>query len=89
MSRFIHYLALLTLFGVSLFPFYIFSRHTEPLQLARWRWIVLLAGAIVALLSGTVLLMCTVANRVGIPHDVRSQHGMVGAPGERVRSRTL
>jgi copper resistance protein D len=65
LSRFLHYCALLALFGVSLFPLYTYRRHSEPLQFARWRWTVLLTGAIVALLSGALWLMVTVANMTG------------------------
>ena len=66
LSRFLHYLVLLVLFGISLFPLYVYRRgHPEPLQLARGRWTLLLAGTIVALLSGTLWLMFTVANMAG------------------------
>ena len=66
LSRFLHYLVLLVLFGISLFPLYVYRRgHPEPLRLARWRWTLLLAGTIVALLTGTLWLMFTVANMAG------------------------
>ena len=66
LSRFLHYLVLLVLFGISLFPLYVYRRgHPEPLQLARGRWTLLLAGTIVALLSGTLWLMFIVANMAG------------------------
>jgi putative copper resistance protein D len=66
LSRFLHYLVLLVLFGISLFPLYVYRQgHPEPLGLARWRWTLLLAGTIVALLTGTLWLMFTVANMAG------------------------
>ena len=67
LSRFLHYAAVLTLFGISLFPLYTYpGRATGPparvnsrLQLA------VLSAAFAALLSGCFWFTCVVANMAG------------------------
>lgn len=63
-ARFIHYAATTALAGVSFFPLYAYS-GVEPEDLAQWRKRVLLAVAVVALLSGLIWFAFAVANMSG------------------------
>jgi putative copper resistance protein D len=62
--RFLHYAALMTLFGVSLFPLYAYPSHVgdPPARLDRWLQVTLTTATFVALLSGIFWLLFTVAN---------------------------
>ena len=62
--RFLHYAALMALFGVSLFPFYAYPSRVgdPPARLDRWLQLTLTTAAFVALLSAIFWLLCTVAN---------------------------
>jgi putative copper resistance protein D len=66
-SRFLHYAALVALFGVSLFPLYAYPGRVgdPPARLDRWLKRMLTTAAFVALLSGVSWLLCTVANMTG------------------------
>ncbi len=62
--RFLHYAALMALFGVSLFPLYAYPSHVGdlPVRLDRWLLMALTTATFVALLSGIFWLLFTVAN---------------------------
>jgi putative copper resistance protein D len=62
--RFLHYAALMALFGVSLFPLYAYPSRVgdPPVRLDRWLQVTMTIAAFVALLSGIFWLLCTVAN---------------------------
>jgi putative copper resistance protein D len=62
--RFLHYAALMALFGVSLFPLYAYPSHVgdPPARLDRWLQVTLTTATFVALLSGIFWLLFTVAN---------------------------
>jgi copper resistance protein D len=62
--RFLHYAALMALFGVSLFPLYAYPSRVgdPPVRLDRWLQVTMTTAAFVALLSGILWLLCTVAN---------------------------
>jgi putative copper resistance protein D len=62
--RFLHYAALMVLFGVSLFPLYAYPSHFGdlPARLDRWLQLTLTTATFVALLSGIFCLLFTVAN---------------------------
>jgi copper resistance protein D len=66
-SRFLHYAALMALFGVSLFPLYACPSRvgSPPARLDRWLKRTLTLAAFVALVSGISWLLCTVANMTG------------------------
>jgi len=63
-ARLLHYIATTRLAGVSFFPLYGYA-GTEPAILDQWRKRVLLAAAVVALLSGLIWFAFTVANMSG------------------------
>jgi putative copper resistance protein D len=63
-ARLLHYAAVTTLAGVSLFPLYAYAA-AEPHELFRWRQTVLLAAAFAALLSGLLWFVFSVANMSG------------------------
>jgi putative copper resistance protein D len=67
--RFLHYAATTTLAGVSFFPIYACA-GAEPETLARWRKKLLLAAAVVALLSGLGWFAFAVANMSGALADL-------------------
>jgi putative copper resistance protein D len=66
-SRFLHYAALMALFGVSLFPFYAFPSRADaqPARLIGWMQVVLLAASVAALVTGILWLVFTTANMMG------------------------
>ena len=68
-ARFLHYAATTTLAGVSFFPLYACA-GAEPETLARWRKKLLLAAAVVALLSGLGWFAFAVANMSGALADL-------------------
>jgi putative copper resistance protein D len=68
-ARFLHYAATATLAGVSFFPLYACA-GAEPETLARWRKKLLLAAAVVALLSGLAWFAFAVANMSGALADL-------------------
>jgi putative copper resistance protein D len=68
-ARLLHLAAVTTLAGVSFFPLYACA-IAEPIQMLRWRQGVLLAAAIVALLSGMLWFAFSVANMSGTLADV-------------------
>ena len=63
-ARLLHFAAVTTLAGVSVFPLYAHA-DAEPKVLLRWRQSVLLAAAIAALLSGVLWFVFSVANMSG------------------------
>jgi copper resistance protein D len=71
-ARLLHYAAVTTLAGVSVFPLYAYAA-TEPKQLFRRRQAVLLSAAIGALLSGLLWFVFSVANMSGTLADVADQ----------------
>jgi putative copper resistance protein D len=68
-ARLLHCAAVTTLAGVSFFPLYAYA-DAEPIALLRQRQAVLLAAAIVALLSGVLWFVFSVANMSGTLADV-------------------
>jgi copper resistance protein D len=68
-ARFLHYVAVTTLAGASLFPLYA-NGVVESGTPSRWRQGTLLAAAIVALLSGLLWFVFSVANMSGALTDV-------------------
>jgi putative copper resistance protein D len=70
-SRFLHYAAVLILFGASLFPLYAYPSRADPasLRLVRWFHPILLGVALVAFLSGILWLASTTANMAGSLSD--------------------
>ena len=68
-ARFLHYVAVTTLAGASFFPLYACG-GVEPGTSSRWRQGTLLAAAIVALLSGLLWFVFSVANMSGALADV-------------------
>jgi putative copper resistance protein D len=68
-ARLLHYAAVTTLAGVSFFPVYSYA-GTEPRTLFRWQQGMLLAGAVVALVSGLLWFVFSVANMSGTLADV-------------------
>jgi putative copper resistance protein D len=68
-ARFLHYVAVTTLAGASFFPLYAYG-VVEPGTSSRWRQGALLAAAIVALLSGLLWFVFSVANMSGALADV-------------------
>jgi len=68
-SRLLHYAAVTTFAGVSFFPLYAYA-DAEPVVLLRQRQSVLLAAAIVALLSAILWFVFSVANMSGTLADV-------------------
>jgi copper resistance protein D len=69
LSRFLHYTAVLVLFGASLFPFYAFPDRVDQKSARSDNWLhrVMLGAALVALLSSLPWLAFTTANVVGTP----------------------
>jgi copper resistance protein D len=63
-ARLLHYAAVTTLAGVSFFPFYAYAA-TEPKELFCRRQAVFLFVAVVALFSGLLWFLCSVANMSG------------------------
>src|SRR5260370_33297798 len=68
-SRLLHYAAVTTFAGVSFFPLYAYA-DAEPVVLLRQRQRVLLAAAVVALLSAILWFVFSVANMSGTLADV-------------------
>ena len=68
-ARFLHYAAATTLAGVAFFPLYAYAGE-EPETLARWRKILLLRTAIVALIGGLAWFAFAVANMSGALADL-------------------
>jgi copper resistance protein D len=68
-SRFLHYTAVLVLFGASLFPLYAFPDRADFWSMRTDHWLhrVMLWAALVALLSGVSWLAFTTANMAGTP----------------------
>ncbi len=66
-ARFLHYVSVATLAGASLFPLYAHPRSfgRRPIALIRWLQTVLFIAANVALLSGILWFVFTVANMSG------------------------
>lgn len=69
-ARLLHYVAATTLAGASWFPLYAYGVGVESGAPSRWRQGTLLAAAIVALLSGLVWFVFSVANMSGALTDV-------------------
>jgi putative copper resistance protein D len=69
LARLLHYVAVTTLAGASFFPLYAYG-VVEPGTSSRWRRGTLLAAAIVALLSGLLWFVFSVANMSGALADV-------------------
>src|SRR5712691_3522765 len=67
LSRFLHYAAVLTLFGVSLFPLYTYPGRAGDLlaRVNRWLHLTVSSAAFAALLSGFFWYMCVVASMTG------------------------
>jgi putative copper resistance protein D len=63
-ARLLHYAAVTTLAGVSLFPLYAYAA-AEPKELFRRRQAVLLSAALAAMFSGLCWLVCSVASMSG------------------------
>src|SRR6266481_9470584 len=68
-ARLLHYAAVTTLAGVSFFPLYAYG-FAEPKELSRRRQAVLLAACAIALLSGLLWFVFSVANMSGSLADV-------------------
>jgi copper resistance protein D len=68
-ARFLHYVAVTTLAGVSFFPIYAYGGD-EPQPLWRWRQRVLLAAAVLVCVSGLLWFVFTVASMSGTLADV-------------------
>src|ERR1700730_13920819 len=66
-SRFLHFTAVLVLFGASLFPLYAFPDRADFWSMRSEHWVhrVMLWAALVALLSSLPWLAFTTANMVG------------------------
>jgi putative copper resistance protein D len=67
LSRFLHYAAVLTLFGAALFPLYASPSRADETsaRLFSWLRVVLLSAAFVALISGIIWFLFTAANMAG------------------------
>ncbi len=67
LSRFLHYAAVLTLFGVSLFPLYTYPGRAGdlPARVDRWLHLAVPSAAFAALLSGFFWYTCAVAGMTG------------------------
>lgn len=72
LARFLHYVSVLTLFGVSLFPLYTYPRHGGglPARLKRLLRPTVSLAALVALLSGGLWFGCVVVDMTGTPGGV-------------------
>ena len=68
-ARFLHYLATMTLAGISLFPLYAYA-GAEPDVLSRWRQRWLLWAAVAALFSGLCWFVFVAANMSGSMTDL-------------------
>ncbi len=66
-SRFVHDTAVLVLFGVSIFPLYAYPDRVDQNSARAGHWLhwVMLAAALVALLSGVAWLAFTTATMAG------------------------
>jgi putative copper resistance protein D len=64
LARFLHYAATTALFGASLFPLYAYV-NAEPQASRSWRTLLLLATAVVAVLSGLFWFAFSAANMAG------------------------
>src|ERR1700730_18588153 len=66
-ARFLHFTALLVLFGASFYPLYVYPNSAcgPPMQLVRWLHWVLFTVTILGLSSGILWFMFTAANMVG------------------------
>jgi putative copper resistance protein D len=71
-ARLLHYAAVTTLAGVSVFPLYAYA-DAEPKELSRRRQAVLLCAAAGALFSGLLWFVCSVANMSGTWAGVADQ----------------
>lgn len=69
LARLLHYAAVATLAGVSFFPLYAYE-DIEPQTVVRWRRRLLLAAAVVALLSGLSWFVFSAANMSGTLADL-------------------
>jgi putative copper resistance protein D len=67
LSRFLHYAAVLTLFGAALFPLYAYPTRADGSSARVLPWLrgVLLAAALLALISGILWFLFTAANMAG------------------------
>jgi putative copper resistance protein D len=67
LSRFLHFAAVLTLFGGALFPLYAYPSRADvsSARLFDWLQVVLLSTAFVALISGILWFLLTAANMTG------------------------
>jgi putative copper resistance protein D len=67
LSRFVHYAAVLTLFGISLFPLYTYPGRASgpPARMNRRLRLAVSSAAFAALLSGCFWFTCVVANMAG------------------------
>jgi putative copper resistance protein D len=70
-SRFLHYAALMALFGALLFPVYAHPGRFDdpPVWLSRWLHSVTASAALLALLSGVYWLLCVAAMMGGTPRS--------------------
>src|SRR5436190_18224931 len=66
-ARFLHFAAVIALFGLAVFPLYTYPSRVDPppAQLGRWLRMRLRVAAVLALLSGIAWAMFTVANMTG------------------------
>ena len=76
LSRFLHYTAVLILFGISLFPLYTYPGRPggPPARVNRWLRLAVSWGTFAALLSGGLWFTCVVANMAGTPGGVLDWH---------------
>jgi putative copper resistance protein D len=70
LARLAHYAGTTVLFGASLFPFYAYAGTVEPEALRGWRARLLLAAAVVAVLSGLFWFAVSAANMAGNLSDL-------------------
>src|SRR5262249_59734671 len=85
-SRFLHYAAVLILFGISLFPLYTYSGRAggQPAPVTRRLRLAVSSVTFAALLSGGFLFACVAANMAGTPSGgLRLGKPLCGVGGSR------
>jgi len=78
LARFAHYAATTVLFGVSLFPLYAY-RNSEPAPSRSWRSRLLLATAVIAVISGLIWFLFSAANMAGSLSDLADAENLWAA----------
>jgi len=78
LARFAHYAATTVLFGVSLFPLYAY-RNSEPAPSRSWRSRLLLATAVIAVISGLIWFLFSAANMAGSLSDLSDAENLWAA----------